>query len=330
METPTRRRSLLLATAAACLPAWHPGARAQSEPFPSRPVRIVVPFAPGGIADIMARVTGKAVGDSLGQPVVIENKPGAGTTIGTEQVVRSRADGYTLLLTSAPIATNPGLYPKLGYDALKDLTPVIWLGGDGFVIAVNEKQPYKSFADLVATARKPGTEIPYASPGSGTLMHLAGQLLNAEYQTHFLHVPYKGSGPALQDAMAGQVPMIIDPQSTIIGPIRQGRLRPLAVTSPQRLSLLPDVPTLRELGFPKAESVAFSGIMAPAGTPPAVIARLNAEFNKALQQPDVRKRLVDDLGGNYRGGTVEDFGNLVRTETERWVPLIKRLGLTAE
>lgn len=321
------RRQLLLALGAT---AVLPSAHAQTEPFPSRPLRFVVPFAPGGIADIMARVIGKAVSDSIGQPVVVENKPGGGTTIGTEQVVRSKPDGYTLLLASAPISTNPGLVPKLSYDALRDLAPVIWLGGDGVVIAVNEKQPYKTFAELVAAARKPGAEIPYASPGSGTLMHLGGQLLNAEYQTRFLHVPYKGTGPALQDVIAGQVPMIIDPQSTIIGPIRQGRLRPLAVTSPQRLSLLPDVPTLRELGFPKAEVVAFSGVMVPAGTPAPVVARLNAEFNKALQHPDVRKRLVEELGGNYRGGTPEDFGNLVRTETDRWVPLIRRLGLTAD
>ena len=307
------------------------GAHAQApEVFPSKPIRFVVPFAPGGIADTMARVLGKAVSDSTGQPVVVENKPGGGTTIGTEIVARSKPDGYTLLLTSAPIATNPGLVPRLPYDALRDLAPVITLGGDGFVIAVHEKQPYKSFGELVAAARKPGVEIAYASPGSGTLMHLAGQLLNAEYQTRFLHVPYKGSGPALQDAAGGQVPMIIDPQSTITPLVRQGRLRPLAVTSPARLSLLPDVPTLRELGFAKGEAVAFSGVMVAAGTPPAVIARLNAEFNKALGQPEVRQKLVEQLGGTYRGGTSEEFGALVRSETERWVPLIKRLGLTAD
>ena len=308
-----------------------PGAYAQTlEVFPSRPIRFVVPFAPGGIADTMARVLGKAVSDSTGQPVVVENKPGGGTTIGTELVARAKPDGYTLLLTSAPIATNPGLVTKLPYEALRDLAPIITLSGDGFVIAVNEKQPYKTFTELVAAARKPGVEIAYASPGSGTLMHLAGQLLNAEYQTRFLHVPYKGSGPALQDAAGGQVPMIIDPQSSITPLIRSGRLRPLAVTSPTRLSLLPDVPTLRELGFPKGEAIAFSGVMVPAGTPPAIVARLNAEFNRALGQPEVRQKLVEQLGGTYRGGTSEEFGALVKAETERWVPLIKRLGLTAD
>ena len=311
------------------LAALLPGAVAQ-DVFPSKPIRFIVPFAPGGIADTMARVLGKAVSDSTGQPVVVENKPGGGTTIGTEIVARSKPDGYTLLLASAPIATNPGLVSKLPYDALRDLAPVITLSGDGFVIAVHEKQPYKTFGELAAFARKPGVEIAYASPGSGTLMHLAGQLLNAEYQTRFLHVPYKGSGPALQDAAGGQVPMIIDPQSTITPLIRQGRLRPLAVTSPARLSLLPDVPTLRELGYAKGEAVAFSGVMVPAGTPTAVVVRLNAEFNKALGQPEVRQKLVEQLGGTYRGGTPEEFGSLVRSETERWVPLIKRLGLTAD
>ena len=326
MKTLARLSAFLCAAALLAAPVAHSQTQ---EVFPVKPIRFVVPFAPGGIADTMARVLGKAVSDSTGQPVIVENKPGGGTTIGTEIVARAKPDGYTLLLTSAPIATNPGLVPKLPYEALRDLAPIITLGGDGFVIAVNEKQPYKTFAELVAAARKPGVEIAYASPGSGTLMHLAGQLLNAEYQTHFLHVPYKGSGPALQDAAGGQVPMIIDPQSSITPLIRAGRLRPLAVTSPTRLSLLPDVPTLRELGFSKGEAISFSGVMVPAGTAPAVVARLNAEFNRALGQPEVRQKLVEQLGGTYRGGSSEEFGVLVKSETERWVPLIKRLGLTA-
>ena len=161
-------------------------------------------------------------------------------------------------------------------------------------------------------------------------MHLVGQLLNAEYQTRFVHVPYRGSAPALQDAAGGQVPMIIDPVSTSQALIRQGRLRALAVTNPTRLRLLPDVPTVRELGFAKAEAVAFSGVMVPAGTPPAVVARLNEAFNRAIELPDVRERLVEQLGGNFAGGTPEEFGAMIRSETERWVPLIRRLGLQAD
>ena len=322
----THKRQLLALLALAALAGRAPA----QEAFPSRPLRFIVPFTPGGIADTMARVLGKAISDALGQPVVVENKPGGGTVIGTELAVRAKPDGYTLLLVSAPLATNPGLVAKLPYDALRELAPVIALSAQGVVVAVHEKQPYRTFAELVAAARKPDTELPYASAGNGTVMHLVGQLLNAEYQTRFVHVPYRGSAPALQDAAGGQVPMIIDPVSTSQALIRQGRLRALAVTNPTRLRLLPDVPTVRELGFAKAEAVAFSGVMVPAGTPPAVVARLNEAFNRAIELPDVRERLVEQLGGNFAGGTPEEFGAMIRSETERWVPLIRRLGLRAD
>ena len=300
------------------------------EIYPTKSIRIIVPFAPGGIADLMARLLGKAIADNIGQTVVVENKPGGGTVIGTEAGVRARPDGHTVLMVSAPIATNPGLVSRLPYDALRDLVPVINVTSQGFLISVHEKEPHRSFVDLVEAARKPGADIAYASPGNGTLMHLVGQVMNAEYQTRFVHVPYKGSGPALQDAMGGQVPMIIDPVSTSLGPVRQGRLRPLAVTNATRMRVLPEVPTVRELGFPKAEAAAFSGFMLPAGTPHVIVARLNAEFNRALNLPEVRDKLVDQLGGSLTGGTPEEFGAMIKTETERWVPLIKRLGLKAD
>lgn len=324
----SNKRQLLARSALLVMASWAGGAGAQ-DVFPSRPIRFIVPFAPGGIADTMARVLGKALSDSMGQPVLIENKPGGGTVIGTELAVRSKADGYTMLLVSAPLATNPGLVDKLPYDALRELAPVIALSAQGVVIAVHEKQPYRTFAELMAAARKPDTELAYASAGNGTVMHLVGQLFNAEYQSRFVHVPYRGSAPALQDVAGGQVPMIIDPASTSQTLIKQGRLRALAVTNPTRLRLLPDVPTVRELGFPQGEAVAFSGVMVPAGAPPAVVARLNMEFNRAIQLPDVRERLVEQLGGNFAGGTADEFGAMVRAETERWVPLIKRLGLKA-
>ena len=324
MNLPKRQLLALLALAPLA------GRALAQDMFPSRPIRFIVPFTPGGIADTMARVLGKAISDAMGQPVVVENKPGGGTVIGTELAVRAKADGYTLLLVSAPLATNPGLVAKLPYDALRELAPVIALSAQGVVIAVHEKQPYRTFADLVAAARKPDAELAYASAGNGTVMHLVGQLFNAEYQTRFVHVPYRGSAPALQDAAGGQVPMIIDPASTSQALIKQGRLRALAVTNPTRLRLLPDVPTVRELGFAKAEAVAFSGVMVPAGTPAAVVARLNEEFNRAILLPDVRERLVEQLGGNFAGGTPEEFGAMIRNETERWVPLIRRLGLKAD
>ena len=300
------------------------------ESYPSRPIRIIVPFAPGGIADLMARMLGKAVADAVGQSVVIENKPGGGTVIGTEAGVRAKPDGYTVLMVSAPIATNPGLVARLPYDAVRDLIPVINLTSQGFLVSVHEKQPYRTFTELVEAARKPGADVPYASPGNGTLMHLVGQVMNAEYQTRFIHIPYKGSGPALQDAAGGQVPMIIDPVSTSLALVKQGRLRPLAVTNASRMRVLPEVPTVRELGYPKAEAAAFSGFMLPAGTSPAIVAKLNAEFNRALTLPEVREKLVDQLGGTLTGGSPEDFGALIRAETERWVAVIRRLGLKAD
>ena len=300
------------------------------ESYPARPIRIIVPFAPGGIADLMARMLGKALADAVSQSVVIENKPGGGTVIGTEAGVRAKPDGYTVLMVSAPIATNPGLVARLPYDALRDLIPVINLTSQGFLVSVHEKQPYRTFTELVEAARKPGADVPYASPGNGTLMHLVGQVMNAEYQTRFIHVPYKGSGPALQDAAGGQVPMIIDPVGTSLALVKQGRLRPLAVTNANRMRVLPEVPTVRELGYPKAEAAAFSGFVLPAGTPAAIVTRLNAEFNRALALPEVRDKLVDQLGGTLTGGSPEDFGALIRAETERWVAVIRRLGLKAD
>jgi tripartite-type tricarboxylate transporter receptor subunit TctC len=328
LANPARRRAALGAIAAAGLAAA-PALRAQ-EAFPSRPIRLVVPFAAGGISDIMARVVGKALSEQLGQPVNVDNRPGGGTVIGTQEAVRAKPDGYTILLVSAPIATNPGLFPRLPYDAMKDLAPLIALSAQGFAISVGEKQPWRSFAELMEAARKPGAEIPYASPGIGTLMHLSMQLANVEYGTRFVHVPYKGTGPALQDAISGVVPMIVDPASTSQGPIRQGRLRGLAVTHPTRLSALPDVPTVRELGFPRLEAVAFAGLMLPAGVPPEIAAKLNAELNRALQNAEVRDKLVVQLGQTLIGGPAEDFGRMVRTETERWSPLVRKLGITAE
>jgi tripartite-type tricarboxylate transporter receptor subunit TctC len=330
VRSPSRRRRLLeSASAAAVLLAAVRSVRAQ-EAFPSRPIRFIVPFAAGGISDIMARVVGKALSESVGQPVTIDNRPGGATVIGTEQAVRSKPDGYTILLVSAPIATNPGLYPKLPYDAQRDLAPLIALSAQGFVISVGAAQPWKTLGELIEAARKPGAEIPYASPGIGTLMHLTGPLANVEYGTRFVHVPYKGSGPALQDAISGQVPVIVDPASTSLQPIRQGRLRPLATTHPSRHANLSDVPTVRELGFPKLESVAFSGIVMPAGGSPEVVAKLNAELNKALQNAEVRERLVVQLGQTLIGGAPEVFGTMIRVETERWSPLIRRLGITPE
>lgn len=302
-------------------------ARAQ-EKFPSRAIRIVVPFAPGGVTDSYARLIGKVAGEILGQTILVENKPGAGTVIGTEAVVRSKPDGYTVLLSSAPMVTNPGLMSKLPYDVLKDLVPLIHISAQGFVVSVNEKQPYRNFDELVAAARK--ADIPYASPGNGTLMHLVGQLMNIEYGTRFIHVPYRGSAPAVQDVMAGQVGVIIDPISTSLPAIQQGKFRPLVVTDPKRLLSIANVPTAREAGYPKIEAIAFGGFLVPAGTPADVVSTLNRAFNQAMQHPEVKEAIEVKLNTPLIGGSPESFARFLQTELDRWVPLIKRLGIKTE
>lgn len=302
-------------------------AQSQAQTYPSRPIRLVVPFTPGGTTDILARVMATSAGGTLGQTVLVENKPGGGSVIATEAVVRSKPDGYTLLLVSVPIVTNPGLYDKLPYDALRDLTPLIQLSDNGFVFAVNEKQPWKTMSALIEAARKTEGGISYASPGIGTVMHLTGQLSNAEYGTRFVNIPYKGSAQAGQDVAAGHVPMIIDPIATTLSLIQQGKLRALAVSHPARQKELPDVPTVRELGLLKLETRSFSGLMLPAGTPRDIVIKLNTVFNNAVANPESRAALA---GFNLVGGIPEEFGAMLKTETERWVPLIRRLGIRGE
>ena len=295
--------------------------------FPSQPIRIVVPSAPGGTTDAYSRILGKAVGEILGQPFVIENKPGGGSVIGTDAVAKAKPDGYTMLIGSLPMSTNPGLMAKLPYDALKDLRPIILISAQGFIVSVSQKAPYQSFADLIAVARQ--REVPYATPGIGTVGHLSAQVLNVEHGTKFVHVAYRGSAPAIQDVMAGQIDVIFDPVATTTPAIASGHLRPIAVTNATRFAMLPNTPTLRELGFPGGEAQAYSGMLVPSATPADVVAKLNTAFNQALKRPDVRQSF-ERMNVQPIGGAPEAFGNLIRAETDRWVPLIRRLGLKAE
>ncbi len=295
--------------------------------FPSQPIRIIVPSAAGGTADAYARILGKSAGEILGQPFVIENKPGAGSVIGTDAVVKAKPDGHTLLIGSLPLSTNPGLMARLPYDVMKDLRPVIHVSGQGFIVSVGQKTPYQSFADLIVAARQ--RETPYATPGIGTVGHLSGQVLNVEYGTKFVHIAYRGSPAAIQDVIAGQVEVIIDPVATSIPAINNGHLRPIAVTNASRFTMLPNTPTLRELGYPAGEAQAYAGLLVPAATPEDIVSKLNMVFNQAIKRPDVRQSF-ERLHVPPVGGTPEAFGNVIRAETERWVPLIRRLGLKAE
>jgi tripartite-type tricarboxylate transporter receptor subunit TctC len=300
------------------------GAACAQESFPAKPMRLVLPGPPGNITDLMARVLSKSVGEQLGQPIVIENKPGGATIIATEAVVRSKPDGYALLMISAPFVTNPGLFDKLPYDPLRDLSPLILVSENGFLIAVNASQPHRTFKELIEASRKSATGIDYATPGIGTMMHLTGQLMNAEYGTRFNNVPFKGSAQAVQNVAAAHVPMIIDPIATNLAMIKQGRIRPLAVTHSVRQPELPDVPTLRELGFQSVEVKSFSGFMVPAGTPRPVVMKLNGAYNNAIKDPEIRKQLSTQ---NLVGGSPEDFGAMLKREIDRWTPLIRKLGI---
>lgn len=320
-----QRRHLLLGGLAASVAGT--GAAQSANNFPSQTLRIVVPSAPGGTTDVYSRILGKAVGEILGQAVVIENKPGAGSIIGTDAVAKARPDGHTLLIGSLPLSTNPGLMNKLPYDALKDLRPIVQISAQGFIMSVGAKAPYQSFADLINVARQ--RDVPYATPGIGTVGHLSAQIMNVEYGTRFIHVAYRGSAPAIQDVTAGQIDVLIDPVATSIPAINAGHLRPIAVTNATRFPMLPNVPTVRELGYPAAEAQAYSGMLVPGATPDDVVAKLNAAFTQAMERPEV-KQSFEQLRVRLVGGSPQVFGNLIRAETERWVPLIKKLGIKAD
>ncbi len=319
-----QRRTVLAAGLSALAgPAFGQSAAA----YPSQPVRIVVPSAPGGTTDLYARILGKALGESLGQPFVIENKPGAGSVIGTDAVVKSKADGHTLLFGSLPLSTNPGLMAKLPYDAQQDLRPVIHISAQGFVVSVGPKSPFATFADAIAAAKQ--RDVPYATPGIGTVGHLSAQMLNVEHGTRFIHVAYRGSAPAIQDVVAGQVDLLFDAMASSSAAIASGQLRPVATTNATRFAALPNVPTLRELGYAAGEGQAYSGLLVPAATPTEIVTKLNAALNAAFKRPDVRQSF-ERLNVTPVGGTPDAFGQLIRQEGERWVPLIRRLGLKAE
>src|SRR5882672_2719735 len=263
---------------------------ATAQDYPAKPIKLIVPFPPGGGTDISARTLANKVSESAKWTFVIENKPGAGGNLGVEQAVRSPADGYTLVIgQTSNLAINPALYAKLPYDPLKDLLPIALIVSAPVVLVVAASSRYQSLADLLAAA-KDGT-VTYASPGNGTVSHLAGELLQRAAGVRLTHVPYKGAPPALTDTLGGQVQSFVSSVPSALGHIKTGRLRALAVTSAKRSAEMPDVPTIAESGYPGFEANTWYGLLAPAGTPAPVVARLNAAANRVLAMPDVRQRL---------------------------------------
>jgi tripartite-type tricarboxylate transporter receptor subunit TctC len=315
-----RRQIVVAALAAACVPA----ALAQS--YPNKAIKVVVPFPPGGGTDIIAREVTQKVATATGWTFVIDNRPGAGGNLGVDTAAKSPADGYTLVLgQTSNLAINPSLYAKLPYNSLKDLVPITTVATAPSAIVVAANSPYKTLADLVGAAKaKPG-DINFASPGNGTVAHLTGELFQKAAGVRFQHVPYKGTNQALNDVIGGQVQMYMASVPSVLQHIRNGKLRPLAVTSAKRVDDLPQAPTVSEAGYKGFDATTWFGFLAPAATPKDIVARLNTEFNKALQQPDLHKRLAEQ-GADPAGSTSEQFATLIRDDMQRWGKVVKESG----
>jgi tripartite-type tricarboxylate transporter receptor subunit TctC len=321
-----RRQFLHLAAGATALPAVSRIARAQT--YPTRPVRIVAPTAPGGAPDILARLIGPWLSGRLGQQFVVENRPGGGSNIGTEAVVRAPPDGYTLLLVSTTNAINATLYEKLNYNFIRDIMPVAGIIRFPLVMVVNPSVPAKTVPEFTAYAKaKPG-KINLGSPGIGTPPHVAGELFKMMAGVDLVHVPYRGGGPVMTDLLGGQVQVLFGSTSLTIEQIRAGKLRPLAVTTATRWEGLPDIPTVNDFvsGY---EASAVFGLGAPKNTPAEIIDTLNKEINAALADPKMKARLAD-LGGTVLAGSPADFGKLIAEETEKWGKVVKFSGAKPE
>ena len=302
---------------------------AQAQSWPARPVRMILAFPPGGPTDIVSRVLAQKLSEQLGQQVLVDNKPGAGGNIGAELAARAPNDGYTIFYNTSAIVINPALYGKAGYDTLKDFVPVVLTAAIPLVLVLHPAVPAKTMKEFVALAKSKPGQINYSSSGSGTITHLASAMLSAQMGLDTQHVPYKGSAPGLVDLAAGQTQFMTDTINTALPYIKDGRLRAIAVTSARRSTVLPDLPTFRESGLPGFDAAAWQGVVVPAGTPPDIVNRLNAEINKALQDPGVRARLSGQ-GADVLGGTPADYGAYIRAEMPRWARAIKDSGAKAE
>ena len=321
-----RRRFLRLAAGAAALPLASRLALAQA--YPSRPVRIIVPVAPGGALDILARITGQWLSERLGQSVVIENRPGAGTNIGIEAAVRAAPDGYTLLLIPASVTTNATLYQDLTFNFIRDIEPVAMISTLPMVMEITPQIPAKTVAEFIAYAKANPGKISMASGGSGSSSHVGGELFKMLAGIDMIHVPYRGGAPALADLIGGQVQVMFSPLPESLGAIRSGQVRALGVASTKRVEGLPDVPTVAET-VPGFEASTWQGIGAPKGTPPEIIERLNREINAALADSKIKGRLAD-LGSIPTPMSPADFKKLIVAETEKWAKVIRTANITLQ
>ena len=301
-------------------------ALACAQTYPTKPIRLVVPFPPGGATDILARDVAQKLTEAWGQSVIVDNRPGAGGNIGSELVAKSSPDGYTLEMgTVGTHAINASLYAKMPYDHVRDFTPVILVAGVPNVLVVNPALPANSVAELIAYAKANPGKLNFASSGNGTSIHLSGELFKVMAGVQITHIPYKGSTPALQDLLGGQVQMMFDNLPPSLPQIKAGKLRALGVTTLTRAPALPDVPTLSESGLPGFEASSWFGILAPAGTPAPIVAKLNAEIAKWLATPEAKEKLAKQ-GANAAGGTPDDFAKHIAAETAKWAKVVKDSG----
>jgi tripartite-type tricarboxylate transporter receptor subunit TctC len=314
------RRTLVLSLPAAALAAWAPRA-VQAQAFPSKPITLIVPFPAGGTTDILARIVGEAMGKDLGQAVVIDNRGGAGGNIGTQQAARAAPDGHTLLMgTVGTHAINASLYKKLPFDPVKDFAPLSRVAMVPNLLVAHPSRPYKTVQELIAHAK--ANKVNYASSGNGTSIHLSGELFKSLAKVDMVHVPYKGSAPAVTDLVGGQIDVMFDNMPSAIQHVRGGRLKALAVTTAKRSTALPDVPTLAEAGVKGIDTGTWFGLLAPVATPNEITTRLHAEVTKVLAQPEFRKRL-EEMGAEPVGNTPEQMASQIKSDTDKFSKLVK-------
>jgi tripartite-type tricarboxylate transporter receptor subunit TctC len=321
-----RRKFLQLTAGAAVLPAV--GQTAWAQAYPARPVRVIVPVAPGGANDVTARLIGQWLSERLGQQFVIENRPGAGTNVGTEAAIRSPADGYTLLISGSNAAINPALFKSLNFNFIRDTTPIGSIVRVPQLMQVNPSVPANSVPEFIAYAKANPGKIAMGSGGNGSPAHVIGEYFKLMTGTDLTHVPYRGAAPAVTDLIGGQIQVAFTELATSLGHVKAGRLRALAVTTAARTEALPEVPTLGEF-IPGFEASQWVGLVAPTDTPPAIIEKLNAEINAGLADPKVKSRFAE-LGGMVLPGSPADYGRLIRDDTEKWAKVIQAASIKME
>lgn len=317
----SRRLAIGFLSALSLIPAL-----AQNDPWPSKALRVVVPFPAGGGTDIVARDVTQKMAMTTKWTFVIDNKPGSGGNLGIDTVAKATADGYSLVIgQTSNLAINPSLYSKLAYDPIRDLTPIGLIGNAPLVLVVATNSPFKTLADVIKAAKAQPGVINYASSGNGTVAHLATELLQREAGIKLTHIPYKGAAQGLNDVIGGQVQLYISSVPTLLGHIKNGKLRPLVVTSAKRTDDLPQTPTVAESGYKGFEAVTWFGLLGPAKLPTSVVNTVSSELNKALNTPELRKKL-EDQGLNVTPSTPDDFGKLIKTDIAKWAPVVKDSG----